>query len=133
MSSGKKPGAGRKAGAAWKSDKPKPVRTIARANLISIMEGGQDPLLGLLEIAGDRAVDVDVRVRAYAAALPYTRPRLSMQVIADATPRDGQPTVSQEALLARMLQTLDRLAPPRPVEALVIEAEPDDQKQPETP
>ena len=118
---GKREGSGRKPGAAWASGKPRPVRKVARANLLGVMEGGRDPLMGLLEIAEDRSLDPDVRVRAYVGALPFCRPRLSMQVVADATPRDGAASVSQEALLERMVRMLDRLAPPRAIEGEAVD------------
>ncbi len=87
------------------------------------MESGKDPLMGLLEIAEDRSLDPDTRVRAYIGALPYTRPRLSAQVTLDATPKDGQAALSQGQLMDRMVRMLDRLAPPRPIEVQVIETE----------
>lgn len=123
-SGGKRPGAGRKPGAGWKGPRPKQLSTLARATTIGIMSDGRDPLLGVLEIAEDRARDDDTRLKAYAIVMPYCRPRLSMVVTADASPKDGQPSVSQEQLMDRVVRMLDRLAPPRPIEALVIEAEP---------
>ena len=125
---GKRAGAGRKAGAAWASGKPKPARRLARTNLVQVMEGGRDPLLGLLEIAEDRDVDVDVRVRAYAAALPFCRPRLSMQVVADVSPKDGRSEVSQEQLVERLSRMIARLAPPVQHDPVTIKVEAGDQQ-----
>ena len=129
---GKRQGAGRKPGAAWASGKPKPVRSIARSTLIGVMEGGRDPLIGLLEIAEDRSIDPDIRVRAYVGALPFCRPRLSAQVTMDATPKEGA-TVSQEQRMERMVRMLDRLAPPRVQDLQAIDVERNNLDQSETP
>lgn len=123
-SGGKRPGAGRKAGADWHANRPKQLSRLARATTIELMGNGRDPLLGVLEIAEDRARDDETRLKAYAIAMPYCRPRLSMVVTADASPKDGATTVSQEQLLDRMVRMLDRLAPPRPRELPTIEAGP---------
>lgn len=105
---GKRAGAGRKAGEAWQSQRP--ARAVARQNVARIMESGQDPILGVMEIAENRELDPDTRLRAYAIALPYCRPRLSAQVTIDATPKGGAQDVDQAALLARMMGMLDRLS-----------------------
>lgn len=109
-SGGKRAGAGRKAGKDWHSGRPKKARQIAKQNIVEIMEAGRDPLLSLLEIADDLETPVDLRVKAYQAALPYCRPRLSMKVTADATPKDGQQEVSHADMLDRLLRMLDPLA-----------------------
>ena len=109
-SGGKRPGAGRKAGKDWHSARPKKARQIAKQNIVEIMETGRDPLLSLLEIADNPETPVDLRVKAYQAALPYCRPRLSMKVTADATPKDGQQEVSHTDMLDRLLRMLDPLA-----------------------
>ena len=129
-SGGKRAGAGRKPGARWHGPRPKQLSTLARATTIGIMSDGRDPLLGVLEIAEDRQRDDDTRLKAYAIAMPYCRPRLSMIVTADASPQDGAQTVSQEHLMQRMITMLDRLAP-RQIETVRIQtaeigvAEPD--------
>lgn len=119
---GKREGAGRKAGAAWASGKPKPIRKIARANLVGIMEGGRDPLLSLLALADDPSLDPDTRVRAYAAALPFCRPRLSMVMSADVSGDKGN-RVDQAQLIGRLTTMLERLAPQRKLDLPTIEGE----------
>ena len=117
-SGGKRPGAGRKAGAAWKSARPPAIRAVARANVLDILQNHPDPLLGLLAIAEDREVDADVRVRAYIGALPFIRPRLSMSVSADVTPTKDD-KVDKADLIARMLERLDSLRPSEQIDVLV--------------
>lgn len=121
-SGGKRAGAGRKAGKDWHSGRPKKAGQIAKQNIVEIMEAGRDPLLSLLEIADAPETPVDLRIKAYQAALPYCRPRLSMKVTADATPKDGQQEVSHTDMLDRLLRMLDPLAK-RPVVIEVKDAE----------
>jgi hypothetical protein len=62
---------------------------------------------------------VQVRVQAATAAAPYCYPRLSMAVVADATPRHERTDASE--LLERLNARLAGLAPP----SRTIEAEPE--------
>ena len=124
-SGGKRPGAGRKAGEAWHSARPPAIRSVARANVLDLLQNHQDPLLGLLEIAEDRDVDPDVRVRAYIGAMPFIRPRLSMSVSADVTP-DKSEKVDKAQLLGRMLDQLDRLQASKEPPQLTVEASPEE-------
>ena len=124
-SGGKRPGAGRKAGAAWHSARPPALRAVARSNVADILQNHPDPLLGLLEIAEDRSIDPDVRVRAYVGAMPFIRPRLSMSVSADVTP-DKAEKVDKAQLLDRMMEQLNRLQASKEPPALTLEASPEE-------
>ena len=123
---GKRAGAGRKAGSDWHSKRPPAIRTVARANVLELLQNHQDPLLGLLEIAENRDLDPDVRVKAYIGAMPFVRPRLSMSVSADVTP-DKVEKVDKAQLLERMLEQLDRLQASKPAKVTVeASSEPED-------
>lgn len=107
QSGGRRPGAGRKPGKAKVSPT---IRATARANVVEILQNRRDPLMSLLDLADDTETPVDQRIKAYAAAMPFVRPRLSMAVTADVTPKDGAEKVDQALLLGKMMSMLDRLA-----------------------
>lgn len=123
-SGGKRKGAGRKSGAEWQSKRPQKVMVKARQTLVQIMEEGRDPLLSLLEIADSPETPLELRVKAYQAALPYCRPRLSMQVTADATPKDGQQEVSGTHMVEKISQMLEAF---KPQQKPVIDLEPENE------
>jgi proline dehydrogenase len=106
---GKRPGAGRKPGAAWASKKPAPIRDMAKARVREVLTTAQDPLSVLVEIAADVEQDVQLRVQAATAACPFMFPRLSAAVVATApaTARDDT-----QGLVERLMQRFARLAPP---------------------
>ena len=106
---GKRPGAGRKPGAAWHTKKPAPIRDMASARVREVLTTAQDPLSVLVEIAADRELDVQLRVQAATAACPFMFPRLSASVVATApaTARDDT-----AGLVDRLMHRFARLAPP---------------------
>ena len=83
---GKRPGAGRKPGAAWKGSKPRSeaMRTAARSTVLKIIQGENDPLTVLCSICADETVDIPLRIQAGHAVAPFLFPRLSAAVIATA-------------------------------------------------
>jgi len=86
------------------------VRAAARATAVQAMEDGRDPLDIVLQIAENPKNDPELRLKAAATALPYMRPRLSMQVSADVTPKDGEEGVSHADLVDRMSRMLEPFA-----------------------
>ena len=114
---GKRPGAGRKPGAAWHSRKPEPIRDMAKQRVREVLTTAQDPLSVLVEIAADAGNDPSLRVQAASAACPFMFPRLSAAVVANApaTARDDT-----GALVERLMNRFQRLAAP----PMTIEAEP---------
>lgn len=108
---GKRPGAGRKPGAAWKGSKPRSeaVRTLAKKRVRAVLRGDEDPLSILVEIAADREQDVQVRVQAATAAAPFMFPRLSAAVVATAPMSSKDDTAG---VVERLMQRFQRLAPP---------------------
>lgn len=108
MRGGRRPGAGRKAGEAWKPCKPAPVRDMARARVREVLTTAQDPIAVLVEIANDRTVDVQVRVQAATSAAPFIFPRLSAAVVASAAPIDKE---DNKHLIDRIMGRLERMQP----------------------
>ena len=125
-SGGKRPGAGRKAGAAWKSARPPAIRAVARANVLEILEKDRDPLVSLLKLADDPMTPVDQRIKAYIGAMPFVRPRLSMSVSADVSPEKGVEKVDQQLLLGKMMDALERLSRSTAPVPVTIEAKADE-------
>ncbi len=121
---GKREGAGRKPGAAWKGKKPRPqpLRDMARSRVREVLATSKDPLAVLIEIANDPGVDVQVRVQAATSCAPYMFPRLSATVVATA-PISARDDTAQ--LVERLMHRFTRLAPPAaPEPGSVIEGEP---------
>ena len=116
MAGGKRPGAGRKPGEAWKGAAPRPpgVRDLAKARVRQVLNSSDDPLAILCEIASDREVDVQIRVTAASAAAPFMFPRLSASVVAmaPATSRD-----ETSGLVERLMRRFDLMAP-KPAETV---------------
>jgi hypothetical protein len=108
---GKRPGAGRKPGAAWKGKNPRPeaVRAMAKKRVQEVLTSAKDPLSVLVEIAADEGRDVQLRVQAATAACPFMFPRLSAAVVATAPAAARDDTAN---LVERLMQRFNRLAPP---------------------
>ncbi len=108
MPGGKRAGAGRKPGAAWQGKNPREpaLRDMAKSRVREVLTTAQDPLAVLVEIANDRAVDVQVRVQAATAAAPFMFPRLSATVVATAplSARDDN-----AGLVERLMQRFARI------------------------
>ena len=116
---GKRPGAGRKPGAAWagSNPRPKPIRDMANARVREVLTTANDPLAVLVEIANDHGVDVQVRVQAATAAAPFMFPRLSAAVVATA-PMNAKDGTAH--LVENLMRKFERLAAP----VQTIDAEP---------
>ena len=122
MHGGKRPGAGRKPGSAWKGANPRPaaLRDMAKSRVREVLTTKNDPIAVLVEIANDQDVDVKVRVEAATAAAPFMFPRLSAAVVATApaSARD-----ESGALVERLMARFQKLAQPvRTIEADPSEA-----------
>ena len=91
---------GRPSGSAWANKRAAGVRKAAKANQLAILGGDRDPLAELIRI-GFESEDEGVRVKALAATLPHLYPRLSMSVVADATPAQAERITTD--MLAREL------------------------------
>lgn len=110
---GKRAGAGRKPGEAWKGKNPRPkaVRDMASARVREVLTTANDPLAVLVEIANDREVDVQVRVQAATAAAPFMFPRLSATVVATA-PMSARDDTAH--LVDRLMARFQRIAQAMP-------------------
>jgi hypothetical protein len=84
MPGGRRAGAGRKAGDAWKGKVPRPplAKALAQRVVREVLACDRNPVLRLVEIAYDPKVPVDTQVAAAAAACPYLFPRKSLDVTA---------------------------------------------------
>lgn len=121
MPGGKRPGAGRKAGDAWKGQDPAPpdLRGMARARVREVLTTSNDPIAVLIEIANDSSVDVQTRVTAAIGAAPFMFPRLSASVVATAPINAKEDTAH---LIERLSQRFARLVPPAPtIDAEAVE------------
>lgn len=111
MPGGKRFGAGRKPGEAWKgvAPRPKALRDLAKSRVREVLNTKNEPIAVLVDIANDTAVDVQIRVQAAIGAAPFMFPRLSASVVASApaTARDDS-----AHLVDRLMQRFARLAPP---------------------
>lgn len=116
---GKRPGSGRKPGAAWKGATPRPraIRDLANSRVREVLTTNNDPIAVLVEIANDPDVDVQVRVSAAIGAAPFMFPRLSAAVVATA-PLNAKDSTAE--IIERLTRKFARLVQPSPV----IEAEP---------
>lgn len=108
-SGGARPGAGRKAGACWKSSKPEPMGDLAKSRVREILTTAADPLAVLVEIAGDVKAGLPLRVQAATAACPYLYPRLSAAVVA--TVPAGDQNHDSAALVDRIMGRIARMVP----------------------
>ncbi len=119
MPGGKRPGAGRKSGAAWAgaNPRPAPLRDMARTRVREVLTTAQDPLSVLCELASDAGQDVQLRVQAATAACPYLYPRLSQSVVATFSANSKEPAA---AIVDRLLNRLERMVPA----VATVEAEP---------
>ena len=120
MSGGKRPGAGRKAGAAWHGRDPRPasMRELAKSRVREVLTTKNDPLAVLIEIANDPEVDVQTRVQAASSAAPYMFPRLSATVVAHA-PINAKEDTAQ--LIERLSQRFAKLVTVQTIEVTSTE------------
>lgn len=113
-SGGKRPGTGRKAGAAW-AGKVTPgvtsMREEARIRVRHVLAESKDPLTVLCEMAADETRPDSLRLEAAQAACPYMFPRLSAAMVATAPVSARDET---GAIVQRLLDRFSRLAPPPP-------------------
>lgn len=102
---GKREGAGRPAGASWKTP-TRALRAEARAKLAELVGSERDPLTFVCLLATDPEQDPKLRLSAAEIALPYLHPRLS--AIASVTarvPDGGDP----RDVVTSVLERLDRM------------------------
>ena len=103
---GKQSGAGRKPGAAWADKRQKTIRKASKASRIDILTE-RDPLRELVRLGFEAAEEGD-RIKALAAAVPYLHPRLSMSVVADATPQQAE-RITREMLAHEIAERIGKL------------------------
>ena len=103
---GKQPGSGRKPGAAWANKRSAGVRKAAQKNRLEIL-ADRDPLNELIRI-GFESADEGNRIKALSACLPHLYPRLSMSVVADATPQQAE-RITRDMLAAEISDRIARL------------------------
>jgi len=119
---GRRPGAGRSSGAAWKPKVVAPtVETVTRMRTLVAAE--RDPLNVVINFVLNEELDVPTRLTAAQTCLPYLYPRLSAATV------DSKTTITHVdagALLDRLDQRIERLRAPEPA---LIEAVPDDEPQ----
>jgi hypothetical protein len=118
MRGGSRPGSGRKAGDAWATTKPKPIRDMANSRVREVLATKLDPLAVLVDISNDPENDVQVRVAAASAAAPYLFPRLSMSVVGTASV-----TAKEDGahLVQKLMDRIARLAQaPQTIEAALV-------------
>ena len=117
MPGGKRAGAGRKPGPAWKGQHPRApqMKKLANGVVRDVLASDRNPVLRLVEIAYDPSVDVMVQVQAASAACPYLFPRKSLDVTA--TVALDHPNAS--AIVDKLLRRFASLPQPSPL----IEAE----------
>jgi hypothetical protein len=114
---GKRAGAGRPRGVAWKSP-TRGLRAEARAKLAEIVGSDLDPLTFVCQLATDADQDPGLRLSAAAIALPYLHPRLS--AIASVTarlPDGGDP----REVVATVLERLERMRSPAVIDGSATE------------
>lgn len=116
---GRRVGAGRKAGSA--AGRILTIRGAARERIAELMVEGRDPLDVALAIAFDDSEPTPMRLQAAAVALPFVHPKLSAQTI-QATSLHGN--IDQAAVLASLLDRLDRLARPASGPVIDVSSEP---------
>jgi hypothetical protein len=120
---GRRPGAGRSSGAAWKPKVVAPTaETVTRMRTLVAAE--RDPLNVVINFVLDESLDVPTRLTAAQTCLPYIYPRLSAATV------DSKHTVTHvdgAALLEKLNERIERMASPTPrMLEPVIEAVPDD-------
>ena len=103
---GKQAGAGRKSGEAWSNKRTAGVRKAAQKNRLEIL-ADRDPLAELIRI-GFESEDEQVRVKALSACLPHLYPRLSMSLVADATPEQAE-RITREMLATELNDRIAKL------------------------
>ena len=106
-SGGKRAGAGRKSGAEWAHKRSETVRAVARVRRVEVLNSDRDPLSELLRI-GFESEDEELRVKALGLCLPHLYPRLSMAVIADATPKQAE-KITREMLAIEIAERIGKL------------------------
>src|SRR3954451_33374 len=112
---GRRSGAGRPPGSAWKP-RISEMREKTVQKLNRIVSGEKDPLSVLIGFVGDENLDVGTRMNAAAIALPYLFPKLSEMRIDSKT---TVTTVDGGALMERIAEKIERMAssaPPRMIE-----------------
>jgi hypothetical protein len=124
---GRREGAGRKAGAAWKgpqSEGKTALRKLSKARVQVLLADGHDPLVFLSAVIANNDIDLATRLHAAGLALPHVHPRLTALAVADA----GQGAVRADTrdLIERLNVQISRLVGPRRLsgaERLVIDAD----------
>lgn len=119
---GRRLGAGRPSGSAWKP-RVAEMRADTVKKMHRLIAGERDPLSVLVNFALDEDLDVPTRMNAAAIALPYLFPKLSEMRIDSKT---TVTTVDGNALLQRISERIEKLGAttPRMLDP-VIEAVPD--------
>jgi len=116
---GRRPGAGRSSGAAWKPKVVAPtVETVTRMRTLVAAE--RDPLNVVINFVLDESLDVPTRLTAAQTCLPYLYPRLSQATV------DAKHTVTHVdagQLLEKLNDRIERMASATPA---LIEAVPAD-------
>jgi hypothetical protein len=117
---GRRPGAGRSSGNAWKPKVVAPtVETITRMRTLVAAE--RDPLNVVINFVLDQSLDVPTRLTAAQTCLPYLYPRLS------ATTVDAKHTVTHVDAVALLDRLDERIAKLQSgAVPTLIEAQPDD-------
>lgn len=110
---GKRAGAGRPSGSAWKSP-TRFLRAEARAKLAEIVGSPSDPLNFVCLLATDPEQDPALRLSAAAIALPYLHPRLSAVASVSAKVADA---ADPRETVTTILQRLERMRSPAQIEA----------------
>jgi hypothetical protein len=117
---GRRPGAGRSSGSAWKPKVVAPTaETITRMR--SLVAAERDPLNVVINFVLDEALDVPTRLTAAQTCLPYIYPRLSQATV------DSKHVVTHidgAQLLEKLDERIKKLA--MPDTPPLIEAVPDD-------
>jgi hypothetical protein len=117
---GRRLGAGRPSGSAWKP-KVSAMREETIRKMHKIVAADDDPLSVVVGFVLDDSLDVQTRMSAANICLPYLFPRLS------ATTVDAKHTVTHvdaSQLLDRLDARIEKLRAPEPA---LIEAQPDDE------
>jgi hypothetical protein len=114
---GKRMGAGRPAGPAWK-----PAIAAIRASVVDHLQealgGDNDPLAIVLSIAADVKQPVEIRLGACGLAIPVMYPKLSAATV-QAT--HVTTNINASELMERLADKIARLAAPATIEAETVE------------
>jgi hypothetical protein len=113
-SGGRRSGAGRKAGSAWKPA-IKAFRADAVEKMHSIVNGDQDPLSVVAAWVVDTSLDINTRLSAAATCLPFLYPKLSASQV------DSRITVTKvdtADLIRRLDERIARAHPQPPLVAI---------------